>query len=782
MGEDIYQASLKYHQLNGRPGKLEVQPTKPCATQRDLSLAYSPGVAEPCRRIADAPGDVYRYTNKGNLVAVVTNGTAVLGLGDIGPLAAKPVMEGKAVLFKKFADIDVFDIEVDAKDPQRFCDVVAAIAPTFGGINLEDIKGPECFAIERELKQRLDIPVFHDDQHGTAIISAAAFLNACELSGRAPADVRCVVNGAGAAGISCARLFIKLGVKPENMVLCDSKGVIYRGRAEGMSPEKEELAAPTTARTLAEALQGADCFLGCSVGNVVSPEMLRSMAKDPIVFAMANPQPEIDYPLAKETRADVIMATGRSDYPNQVNNVLGFPFIFRGALDCAAKTFNDAMVLAAVRSLADLAREPVPTSVSLAYGGDSFEFGREYLIPKPFDPRVLYWEATAVAQAAIETGVARRELDLDEYRETLRRKVDAGRSMVSVPLQLARKEAPSRIAIPEGHLPKLASAARQAIREQMAFPVLVGPAAEIKAAMEGVPEDRYELLDPAAGLHVEELVPIMKRQRPIDAPSDEECREELKNPYVYATLLTEAGHCDGLLGCSARPYAQMVRPILAYASRRAGVSRVAGLHLMALKDRHLFFADTALIPDPSAEELAEIAMRATRVVRRLNITPTVAFVSYANFSRRADADISKLRRAYKIVRQVMPELEVFGDVQADVALEPERYRAVFKDRELPANPANILIFPNLHAANAAFRLARVIGGGTALGPMLLGLRRPANVLPRGSSEEEILHMLAITAFNAQRRKREIAEGRKTQVWAPGGTKLAVDEDTAEGIR
>ncbi len=780
MAEDIYQASLKYHQLGGRPGKLEVVPTKPCATQRDLSLAYSPGVAEPCRRIAADPDDVYRYTNKGNLVAVVTNGTAVLGLGDIGPRAGKPVMEGKAVLFKKFADIDVFDIELDARDPARFCDVVAALAPTFGGINLEDVKGPECFVIERELRQRLDIPVFHDDQHGTAIISAAAFLNACDLTGRAPADVRCVVNGAGAAGISCARLLVRLGVRPENMVLCDSKGVIYRGRAEGMSPEKEELAVDTTARTLADALDGADCFLGLSVGNVLTPDMLRSMAKDPLVFAMANPQPEIDPPLARQTRPDVILATGRSDYPNQVNNVLGFPFIFRGALDCRATTFNEAMKLAAVRSLADLAKEPVPTSVSNAYGGESFAFGRDYLIPKPFDPRVLYWESVAVAQAAMESGVARQQLDLDEYRESLRRKVDAGRTLVSVPLQLARQN-PPRIAIPEGHLAKLRSAARQAIADRLAFPVLVGPLDEVRRAMEGVPEDRYEVADPAAALHVEELIPLMQRARSLDALSDERCREELQDPFTYATMLVEAGFCDGLLACSPRPYAQMVQPILTYASRRAGVSRVAGLHLMALKDRQLFFADTALIPDPSAEELAEIAMRSTRVVRRLNITPRVAFVSYANFSRRADADIAKLRRAYKIVRQVMPELEVFGDVQADVALDPERYRALFGDR-LPKHAANILIFPNLHAANAAFRLARVIGGGTALGPMLLGLRRPANVLPRGSSEEEILHMLAITAFNAQRRKREIAEGHKTRVWAPGGRPVAIEDEGPGGLR
>lgn len=774
MPEDLYKASLKYHQLNGRPGKLEIQPTKPCATQRDLSLAYSPGVAEPCRQIEADPAKVYHYTNKGNLVAVISNGTAVLGLGDIGPMAGKPVMEGKAVLFKKFADIDVYDIEVDEKDPNKFVDIVQAIAPTFGGINLEDIKGPECFFIEQELRRRLDIPVFHDDQHGTAIISAAALMNACELTDRKLSDLRVVFNGAGAAGIACARLFLHLGVKREKLVMCDSKGVIYKGRTERMSAEKQELAAETDARTLAEALVGADCFIGCSVGNVVTPEMLESMGKDPIVFAMANPTPEIDYPTAVATRSDVIMATGRSDYPNQVNNVLGFPFIFRGALDCAARTFNEEMKLAAARALAQLAKEPVGDSVSAAYGGQSFEFGREYLIPKPFDPRVLYWVSVAVAEAAMQSGVARKDLDLDEYRERLRRKVDAGRALVSVPLRLAR-ENPPKIAIPECHSQKLASVVRHTIKDGLARPVCVGDEPSIREALSDLPRDSYQVIDPARSDYTAELIPIMKRQRPLDELTDDYCAGELENPFVHATLLTEAGVCDGVLAASDRPYAEMVRPILAYASRRAGVSRVSGLHLMALKDRHLFFADTTLIPDPSAEELAEIAMRATRSVRRLNITPCVAFVSYANFSRRADTDITKLRRAYKIVRQVMPELEVFGDVQADVALDPDRFREVLGDR-LPKHPANILIFPNLHAANAAWRLTRHIGGGSAIGPMLLGLRRPANVLPRGSTEDEIISMMAITAYNAQRRKREISEGRKTKVWTPGAVVAGFQED------
>jgi malate dehydrogenase (oxaloacetate-decarboxylating)(NADP+) len=763
MAEDIYQASLKYHS-QGRPGKVEIQSTKPCATQRDLSLAYSPGVAEPCRRIADEPGLVYDYTNKGNLVAVVTNGTAVLGLGDIGPLGSKPVMEGKAVLFKKFADIDVFDIEINAKDPEAFIAAVEAIAPTFGGINIEDVKGPECFHIERELERRLDIPVFHDDQHGTAIISSAAFLNSCEILGRKPEEMRCVVNGAGAAGISVAKLLMKVGVKPEHMLVCDSKGVIYEGRPEGMNPQKAEVAAVTEARTLADALKGAHCFLGCSQGNVVSAEMLLSMAKDPVVFAMANPTPEIDYELAKATRSDVIMATGRSDYPNQVNNVLGFPFIFRGALDTAATHVTPEMQLAAVRALADLAKEPMPETVVRAYGGERFEFGREYLIPKPFDPRVLYWVSVAVAEAAMKSGVARKQIDLDEYRERLRRKVEAGRGLVSVPLSVARGKK-ARIVIPEAALPKLLSVAARSIEEGLAIPILLGPKAELVQAMEaaGVPEGSYETMDPASGEEHDRLLPLMKRARALDDVSDADLEQQLRtNHFVYGTLLTEAGICDGLLAASDRPYAQMVGPILQYATRRSGVSRVAGLHLMQLKDRRLFIADTALIVDPSAEELAQIAMRSCRLVDRLNITPRLAFVSYANFSRRHDTDISKLKRAYKIVREAMPELEIFSDVQADVALDPERYGELFGDK-IPKRPANILVFPNLHAANAAFRLARVIGDATAIGPMLLGLRRPANAMARGSTEEEIMAMMAVTAYNAQRRRQEILEGRQTKV-------------------
>ncbi|MGE0709398.1 MAG: NADP-dependent malic enzyme [Planctomycetota bacterium] len=782
MPESIYQASLKYHQLDGRPGKIEIHPTKPTATARDLSLAYSPGVAEPCRVIARDPGAVYDYTNRGNLVAVITNGTAVLGLGDLGPLASKPVMEGKAVLFKRFADIDVYDIELDARDPARFIDVVCALAPTFGGINLEDVKGPECFQIERELRARLDIPVFHDDQHGTAIICSAAFLNACELTGRELSQVRCVFNGAGAAGISCARLFLRLGVKPENVLMCDSAGVIHDQRdPEKLSPEKREFVRKTSARTLADALKDADCFIGCSVGDVVTPEMLLSMARDPIVFAMANPTPEIDYPLAVQTRKDVLMATGRSDYPNQVNNVLGFPFIFRGALDCGARTFNEQMVLAAVQSLAELAKQPVPSSVSQAYGGQHFEFGREYLIPKPFDPRVLYWESVAVARAAMETGVARKALDLEEYRERLRRKVDAGRSMVSLPLKLARQN-PPRIAIPDCTSDKLATAVRMTVRDGVAFPVLVGPAERVREVMdaEGVEPELYQIVDPARMERQAELTAIIRRQRPLDALSDEECRQELLNPFVHATLLVEQGLCDGLLAASDLPYARMVKPILSYASRRRGVSRIAGLHLLALKNRSLFFADTTLIPDPSAEELCEIAMRVCRVVQRLAITPRVAFVSYANLSHASDPAISKLRRAYKLFRQLQPDVEAFPDVQADVALEPERFREVFGEK-IPDHPANILIFPNLHSATTAFRLARVLGGGSAIGPMLLGLRRPANVLPRGSTEDEIINMMAITASNAARRRKEIIEGRSTRMYRPSPA-LGVREDDAEALR
>ena len=754
MPDDIYEASLKYHVLGGRPGKIEVVATKPCVTQRDLSLAYSPGVAEPCRRIAEDVAEVYRYTNKGNLVAVITDGTAVLGLGDIGPEAAKPVMEGKAVLFRRFAGIDVFDIEVGTKDPDEFIAAVVAIAPTFGGINLEDISGRHCFYIESELSKRLDIPVFHDDQHGTAIIAAAALLNACEITGRELEDVRCAFNGAGAAGISVARLFIRLGIRRENIVMCDSKGVIYDGRPGRLDQNKAEFAARTNARTLADAMRDADCFIGVSVGNVVTPEMLLTMAKDPIVFAMANPSPEIDYELAVATRSDIIMATGRSDFPNQVNNVLGFPFIFRGALDTHASGINEEMKLAAVRSLAALAKEPVPESVSDAYDNEQFEFGRNYLIPKPFDPRVLYYEAVAVAEAAMQTGVARKQLDLDAYRESLRQKSDAGRRLVQVPFARAKGRS-VRIAIPEAHLPKIASVARQAIHDGIARPLLVGNEGLIREAMGDQAESGYDVIDPTAGEHLDVLIAAMQRLRPLDELDETECCLRLTDPYTYATLLTETGFCEGMLGAADRPYREMVRPIVTYASRRRGVGRIAGMHLMALRDRQLFFADTALIPDPSAEELAEIAMRTARFVGRLNVTPRVAFVSFENFSERDDVDISKLRRAYRLVRQTVPDLEVFGDVQADVALEPDRFRSTLGKR-LPAAAANVLIFPNLHAANAAFRLARVIGGGSAIGPFLLGLKRPCNVLPSGSTEDEIAKMLAITAYNAWRRSEEMA--------------------------
>ena len=756
MQDDIYEDSLKYHVLGNRPGKTEVVPTKPCATQRDLSLAYSPGVAEPCRRIAAEVGDVYRYTNKGNLVAVVTAGTAVLGLGDLGPAAAKPVMEGKAVLFRRFAGIDVFDIEVNTKDPDAFIATVESIAPTFGGINLEDIAGRHCFYIEQELSKRLDIPVFHDDQHGTAIIAAAALINACEVTGRKIADVRCAFNGAGAAGISVGRLFIRLGVRRENITMCDSKGVIYDGRPGKLDANKAEFAARTDARTLADAMRGADCFIGLSVGNVVTPEMLSTMAKDPMVFAMANPTPEIDYNLAVETRPDVIMATGRSDFPNQVNNVLGFPFIFRGALDTHARGINEEMKLAAVHSLAELAKEAVPQSVSHAYNGDQFEFGRDYLIPKPFDPRVLYYVSVAVAEAAMQTGMARKTLDIDAYRESLRQQADAGRSLVSVPVARARgKEV--RIAIPEAHLPKIASVARHAIQDGTARPVLVGNEELIREAMGDANKADYDIVDPTHAEHLDELVAVMQRLRPLDDLDETECCLRLTDPYVFSTILTEAGLCEGMLAAGDRPYGEMVRPIVTYGSRRHNVSRIAGMHLMALRDRQLFFADTALIPDPSAEELAEIAMRTARFVGRLNLVPRVAFVSFENFSRRDDVDISKLRRAFKIVRQTVPDLEVVGDVQADVALEPERFRSVLGKR-VPEAPANVLIFPNLHAANAAFRLARVIGGGSAIGPFLLGLKRPCNVLPGGSTEDEIAKMLVITAYNARRRKEEIEGG------------------------
>lgn len=731
---DVYKAALEYHS-RGRPGKTEVVPTKPTLTQQDLSLAYSPGVAEPCRVIHEDPDKAFKYTNRGNLVAVISNGTAILGLGNLGALASKPVMEGKGVLFKKFADIDVFDIELDTLDVEKFIDAVALLEPTFGGINLEDIKSPECFEIERRLQERMNIPVFHDDQHGTAIISGAALLNAVELVGKDLASIKMVVNGAGASGMACTRFAISLGVAPENILVCDSRGVIHSER-EGLHETKIEWMRNTDKRTLEDACEGADVFYGLSAAGALKPEALAKMAANPIVFAMANPEPEITYEAVHATRDDVIFATGRSDYPNQVNNVLGFPFIFRGALDTRARKINETMKVAAATALARLAKAEVPDSVSRAYGGQRFQFGREYLIPKPFDPRVLYYVAPAVAKAAMETGVSRVELDIDQYREKLRKYAEPGRAVLGVAIRKA-KQARKRLALPEGNDDRVLSVARQIIRDGIAIPVLVGRGDKIRIAMKGFEEDQYEIVSPDAPPENETLIARWKERQG-------KLRGDTQfDSYALAALMTDLGMVDGMLSAADRIYGETVPHVLEYVRKRSSTLRVIGAHVMVAKAGVMFFADTTLNIEPSAEVLADAARLCVEAAVGLNIKPRVAFISYNNLGASEHPDAQKMAEAYRIFHSKNPGVEAIGEIQADIAISPAEFPHVVDPERWPS-PANILIFPNLDASNAAFRLVRVTAGATALGPLLLGLSHPANVMPRASTVQDAVAMAAVT--------------------------------------
>ncbi len=731
---DVYKASLEYH-AKGRPGKLAVVPTKPTLTQRDLSLAYSPGVAEPCREIARQPNDAYKYTNKGNLVAVISNGTAILGIGNLGALASKPVMEGKGVLFKKFADIDVYDIEVKTESVEEFIAAVSQLEPTFGGINLEDIKAPECFEIERRLKAMMNIPVFHDDQHGTAIISGAALMNAAELVNKQLDDMRIVINGAGAAGIACANFAIHLGMRAENVIMCDTKGVIHDGRTD-LNEVKRPFARKTPLRTLDDALAGADVFYGLSAKGALKAEALKSMARDPIIFAMANPDPEITPEEARAVRPDAIVATGRSDYPNQVNNVLGFPFIFRGALDTRATAINEEMKVAASFALARLAKAEVPESVSRAYGGARFRFGREYLIPKPFDHRVLYYVAPAVAKAAMETGVARVNLNIDDYREKLRLLTEPGRAVMSVAIHKAQTMR-KRLALPDGADPRVLAVARQIVRDGVAIPVLVGEAARIREGMKGFVDNQFEVVDPRDPPKNELLMVKFRERSGLFADKAE------LNSYSLAALMTDLGMVDGMLSTTDRIYRETVPYVLRYVSRRASVRRVVGMHIMVLKNRVMFFADTTLNINPTSEELADCARLCAEAVQALGIRPRVAFISFNNFGSSNHPEADKVRAAYELFKVQSPGIDAIGEVQADVAIAPEEFRNLV-DAETWNEPANILIFPNLDAGNAAFRLVRVAGEATALGPLLLGLKRPANVMPRGSTVQDAVNMAAVT--------------------------------------
>ncbi|HLE69920.1 MAG TPA: NADP-dependent malic enzyme [Vicinamibacteria bacterium] len=741
------QDALDYHS-QGRRGKIEIRPTKPTQTARDLSLAYSPGVAEPCLEIKRNPEDVFTYTTKGNLVAVVSNGTAVLGLGNIGPLAAKPVMEGKGVLFKRFADIDVFDIELAALDPDDVIRVVKALEPTFGGINLEDIKAPDCFYIEETLKRELDIPVFHDDQHGTAIISGAALLNWLELSEKDIARIKVVINGAGAAGIACAELIESLGVRHENITMGDSKGVVYKGRTEGMNPYKERYALETRHRTLAEAMEGADVFIGVSVKDAVSKAMVASMNKKPLVMAMANPDPEIGWDDAMSVRDDLVMATGRSDFPNQVNNVLGFPFIFRGALDVRARAINMEMKLAATHALADLTKEDVPDSVMRAYGVDSMRFGPNYIIPSPFDPRVLTWEAPAVAKAAMETGVARIQIDLDSYRDQLEARLGRGREVMRSVIVRAKKDR-KRIVFPEGEEVKILRAAERLVDEEIAKPILLGRPDVVRARMVeyGLEVDGVEIVDPAHSakleVYAEELYGLRNRR----GVTRNEAEHLLRNPNMFGSMMVNLGDADAMVAGISQHYPDTIRPALQVIRVKTD-ARVAGVYMMVFQNDIKFFADTTVTIEPTPEDLAKIAIEAAEVARRFNVEPRVAMLSFSNFGSTKHPLVDKVRRAVELVREQDPSLVVDGEMQADTAVVREILAGTYPFSRLK-EAANVLVFPSLEAGNIAYKLIQRLGDAKAVGPILVGLRKPVHVLQRGAEVDEIVDMAAIAAVEAQ---------------------------------
>jgi malate dehydrogenase (oxaloacetate-decarboxylating)(NADP+) len=742
--------ALRYHS-EGRKGKIEVVSTKPCATQTDLALAYTPGVAEPCREIHDSIEKVWEYTARGNLVAVVSNGTAVLGLGDIGAEAGKPVMEGKGVLFKRFADIDVFDLELNSHDPVEIIKAVQLMEPTFGGINLEDIKAPECFQIEETLKKTMKIPVFHDDQHGTAIISGAALINAVELVGKDLSKVKVVFNGAGASGIACANYYLSLGVSRRNLILCDTKGVVYAGRTVNMNPYKAKLAAETKARTLAEALVGADVFVGLSSANVVTREMVKSMAKDPVIFAMANPDPEITYEEATGARADLIIATGRSDYPNQVNNVLGFPFIFRGALDVRATTINEEMKHAATRALASLAKEPVPYTVIKAYRLQNLKFGREYIIPKPFDPRVLLWVAPAVAQAAMATGVAQKKIDLDKYREELEGRLGVSRKFMRVMINKA-KTAPKRIVYPEGDFPAVLKACEVILDEGLAHPILLGDEKEISSRVEEMRihlNGGAEILNPLASrklpLYVNEFYELRKRQ----GVTHRDAEELMRHRHYFGPMMVHLGEADGMVSGLTKHYPDTLRPALQIVKLREEVTKVAGLYAMVFKDGVYFIADATVNIDPSAEDLAEIAILAAREVRRFNLEPRVALLSFSNFGSVKHSLSEKVLKALDILRNKRVDFVVDGEMQADTAVTPEIVDEFYPFCQIKGG-ANVLIFPDLISGNVAYKLLQRLGHAEAIGPILMGMKKPVHVLQIGSmSEIDVINMTAIAVVEAQ---------------------------------
>ncbi len=744
------QDALNYHE-GDRPGKVEIRPTKPCLTQMDLSLAYSPGVAHPVREIEENPDDSYRYTNRANLVGVISNGSAVLGLGNTGALASKPVMEGKGVLFKRFAGVDVFDIEMDSEDPDQIVSLIQTLEPTFGGINLEDIAAPDCFAIERDLKASMDIPVFHDDQHGTAIIGGAALMNGLEVAGKELDEVRVVISGAGAAGIACARFFQSLGVKKENMVVTDSSGVIHTGR-DDINKYKQEVARDTDLRTLGEAMEGADVFFGMSVGGIVSQEMIASMNDNPVVFACANPDPEILPEKANEVRDDLIMGTGRSDYPNQVNNVLGFPFIFRGALDVRATDINEEMKVAAAEALADLAKKDVPEKVLEAYEKERLSFGPDYLIPKPLDPRILLEEATAVAKAAIESGVARKEIDdFDRYKHSLEKYLGRSREVMRVVINQAKNRS-RRILFPEAREEQIIRASRVISDNDIAEPVLIGKRKKINQKINDLNLEldlsKIEVLDPEQMVNEHNYVEKLFALRNRKGMTIRKSKRLLKDPHYVGLMAVREGHADGLISGINRSYPETIRPALQIIGLKENVSRVAGMYMLVLEDRLLFYADATVNIDPGPEELAEIAIMAGRMVDHFfDIEPKIAMLSFSNFGSTNNKRAEKVAKATQIVKERDPYLKIDGEMQADTAIVPEISEQSFPQSEIQGD-ANILIFPDLESGNIAYKLTQHLAKAELVGPVLMGMKKPVNVLNHYSSVNEIVNISAITAISA----------------------------------
>ena len=753
------QDALDYHS-QGRPGKIEVIPTKPYSSQRDLTLAYSPGVAEPCLKIAENKEDVYKYTAKGNLVAVISNGTAVLGLGDIGAEAGKPVMEGKGLLFKIFADIDVFDLELDTKNVDEFVNIVKALEPTFGGVNLEDIKAPECFEIERRLKEEMNIPVMHDDQHGTAIISAAALINACELQKKKLDKIKIVVNGAGAAAISCSRLYVAIGAKKENIVMCDRSGVIRADRSN-LDATKAEFATTRDLHTLEEAMKDSDVFIGLSSADCVSVDMLKSMAKNPIVMAMANPNPEIAYDLAINSRKDIIMATGRSDYPNQVNNVLGFPYIFRGALDVRATAINEEMKIAAVRAIAELAKKSVPEAVNMAYNAKNIKFGKDYIIPKPMDFRLMTNVSMAVAKAAIESGVARKVItDWDAYAEELKQRLGTDDAIMRAITNKAKSD-PKRVVFAEADNYKILKAAQIVKDDNIAIPILLGNKEKIQAIIEenALELEGVQIIDPALEPErTQKYAQSLYEKRQRRGVTLTEAVKTMRDRNYFGSSMVEFGEADAMISGLTKNYATTIKPALQIIGTEEGVNRVAGMYMMMTEKGPVFFGDTTVNVDPTVEDLVDLTLLLEKSVRKFNITPRIAMLSYSNFGSNEGIIPEKTRKAVKILHEKYPEIVVDGEMQGNFAINNAMLKDNFPFSRLAEAPANTLVFPNLESGNIAYKLLQELGGAEAVGPILLGLKKPVHIVQLGSSVREIVNMVTIAVLDVQ--AKEEAEPKK----------------------